>query len=94
MTQNEYVYAICCWLEEAGDVISREVVETMEGYATLTFEVACFGSFRDIKKKPFVTAAEAAADIKDRIKRKGIRVSLKKIKFIYFYQDVHKTPHH
>ena len=39
LTQNEYVYAICCQLEEAGDpVISGENVKTTETYAALNFE--------------------------------------------------------
>ena len=46
MTQNEYVYAICCRPEGAGDVISSESVQTVEGHAVLNFEVASFISFR------------------------------------------------
>ena len=42
MTQNEYVYAICCRPEVAGDIISGESVKTIEGYAALNFEVASF----------------------------------------------------
>ena len=41
----------------------------------LIFEVASFGSFRDIPKNHFVSEA---ADIDDSIKQKCIRVSLKK----------------
>ena len=78
MTQNEHVYAFCCRLEVAGDVISGENVRTNEGYAVLNFEVASFSSVRDIQKNHFVTAAvQAEADIDDSIKRKRIRVSLK-----------------
>ena len=52
-------------------------VKNIGGYDVVNFEVASFSSFRDIKKKHFVTAAEAAAaDIDDSIKRKHIRVSL------------------
>ena len=52
MAQNEHVYAICCQPEVAGDdVISSENVNTVDGYATLNFEVASFSSFRDIQKK-------------------------------------------
>ena len=65
-----------CWPEVAGYVISAENVKTIEGYATLNFEVASLSSFRDIKNH-FVTAAEA--DINDSIKRKRIRVSPKKL---------------
>ena len=73
--QNEYVYAIWCLPEEAGDVFSGENVKTIEGYAVINlFEGASFSSFRDIKNH-FVTAAEA--DIDDSIKQKRIRVSLK-----------------
>ena len=55
MIQNEHVYAICCWSEVAGDVISGENVETIEGYAVLNFEFANFSSFRDIQnKKPTI----------------------------------------
>ena len=50
MTQNEYVYAICCRLELAGDVISNENVKTIEGYFVLNFEVASSSSFRDVRK--------------------------------------------
>ena len=74
MTKNEHVYAICCRLEVAGDVLSGENVKTIEGFAVLNFEVAGFSSFRDIPKNHFVTAAEAHID--DSIKRKRIRVSL------------------
>ena len=51
LTQNEYVYAICCRLEVAGDVIYGEYVKTIEDYAVLNFEVASFNSFQDIFKK-------------------------------------------
>ena len=53
MTQSEPVYAICCRLEVAGDVISSENVKAIEGYAVLNFEVASFSSFRDIPPKSF-----------------------------------------
>ena len=42
----------------------------------LNFEVASSSSISDILKNHFVTAAEAAADIDDGIKRKRIRVLL------------------
>ena len=48
MTQNQYVYAICCRPEVAGDHISGENVKTIEGYAMLNFEVGSSSSFRDI----------------------------------------------
>ena len=75
MTQNEHVYAICCRLEVSGDVISGENVKTIEGQAVLSFEVVSSNSFRDIKKKHFVTAA-AVAEFDDSIKRN--RLTLKK----------------
>ena len=53
MTANEHVYAICCRLEVAGDVISGENVKTVEGHAVLNFEVASFRGFRDIKNINF-----------------------------------------
>ena len=53
MTQNEYVYAIFCRLEEAGDVISSENVKTIEGYAVLNFEAVSFSSFPEIQIQPF-----------------------------------------
>ena len=53
MTLNEYVYAICCWLEVAGDVISSGNAKTIKGYAVLNFEVSSFNSVRDILKKSF-----------------------------------------
>ena len=74
MTQNEYVYALCCRPEVAGDVISGDSVKTVQDYVVLNFEVASLSSFRDIHKNHFVTAAKA--DIDDIIKRKRIRVSL------------------
>ena len=46
MTQNEHVYAICCRLEVAGDVISGENVKTNEGYTVLNFEIDSVRSFR------------------------------------------------
>ena len=36
MTQNEYVYAICCRPEAAGDVISSGTLKTIEGCAVNT----------------------------------------------------------
>ena len=77
MTQNEYVYAISCRLEVGDDVISGEIVKTIDGYALLNFEVASLSIFRNIKKSHF-EAAEAT-DIDDSIKRKRIRVSLKRL---------------
>ena len=79
LTRNEYVYAICCWPEEAGDVITGGNVKTIEGYAELNFEFASFSSFWYIQRNHFVTTAAAAeADIDDSIKRKRTRVSLTK----------------
>ena len=46
MTKNEHVYAICCRMEVAGDVISSENVRTIDGYAVLNFEAASLCSFR------------------------------------------------
>ena len=40
MTQNEHVYAVCCRPEVAGDPLSDDNVNTIEGYALLNFEVA------------------------------------------------------
>ena len=42
-------HAICRRLEVAGNVISDEDVKTIKAYTELNFEVASFGSFRDIK---------------------------------------------
>ena len=53
LTQNEYVYAICCRPEVAGDVISGGNVKIIEGYAALNFETASFSSFRDNPIQPF-----------------------------------------
>ena len=50
MTPNGHVYAICRRLEVAGDVISAESVKTVEGNATVNFELTSFSSFRDIQK--------------------------------------------
>ena len=50
MTQNEHVYAICCRLEGAGDVISGDNVKTLGANAVLNFIVASLNIFRDIKK--------------------------------------------
>ena len=47
MTQNEHVYAIFCWLEEPGDVISCGNVNTIKGYVVLNLEDASFSSFRE-----------------------------------------------
>ena len=67
MTQDLHVFAICCRPEGVYDVISGQRVNTIEGYIVENLEVASSNSFRDIKKNPFVTAAEAAADIDDSI---------------------------
>ena len=53
MTQNEHVYAIFCWPEVAGDLISGANVKTIEGYVELHFEAANFSSFRVNQNKPF-----------------------------------------
>ena len=53
MTQNEHVYEICCWPDVAGDVISSENVNTIEGYALLKFEAATISSFREKQNQPF-----------------------------------------
>ena len=73
MTQNEYVYAICCRPEGAGDGISGGIVKTIKGYAVLNFEVTSFCNFSGIQNYHFVTAA---ADIDDSIKRNRFRLSL------------------
>ena len=46
MTHNEYVYAICCRPEVAGDVISCENLKTADRYDLLNFEAARISSFR------------------------------------------------
>ena len=53
MTQNEHVCVICCRLEAADDVISRENVKTIEGYALLNFEAASISSFCENQNQPF-----------------------------------------
>ena len=40
MTQNEHVYAICCQMEAAGDVISNRSEKTIHSYVALNLEVA------------------------------------------------------
>ena len=70
MTQNEHVYAICCRLEVAGDVISGENVN-IEDYAVLVVS--------EILKK-IISWWAMAVDINDSIKRKRIRTSLKNVK--------------
>ena len=52
MTQKEYVYAICCRPEAAGDVISSGDVKTLEGYAVLNFQVANVRSFQENHNQP------------------------------------------
>ena len=77
-THNEHVYAICCRPEVDDDVISGRNVNTIN--FAINFEDASSSGFRDIPNNHFVTAAEPAdADIDDRIKRKRIRVSLRKL---------------
>ena len=49
MTQNKHVYAICCRSEVAGDVISGENVNTIEGYAVLNFEVVSLVVYEILK---------------------------------------------
>ena len=53
MTQNEYVYAICCRPEVAGDVISTKNVKTIGDYAALNIEAASVSSFRENQNHPF-----------------------------------------
>ena len=53
MIQNELVYAICCWPEVAGDVISAENVKIIEGYAVLNFEAASYRGYRANQNQPF-----------------------------------------
>ena len=50
LPKKEHVYAIYCRLEEDGDVVSGENVETTETDAVLNFEVVGLSSFRDIQK--------------------------------------------
>ena len=47
MTQNEHVYAICYRLEVAGDVISAENVNTIDGYAVLNITAASVSISRE-----------------------------------------------
>ena len=54
MIQNEYVYAICCPPEVAGDVILGGNVKTAEGYAALIFEIASIRSFWENHNQPSV----------------------------------------
>ena len=56
MTQNEHVYAICCWPEVAGDVSSGENVNTNKGYAMLTFEAASISGFWKNPNQPLRNA--------------------------------------
>ena len=58
MTKNEHAYAIFCRPEVAGDVIFRQNVKTLEGYAVLNFEGASFGSFRANQNQPFVKCVD------------------------------------
>ena len=53
MKKNEQVNAICCRPEIAGDDLSCDGIETIEGYAALNFEIASFSSFQDIQTKSF-----------------------------------------
>ena len=53
MTQNENVYAIYCWPEVAGDVISGGNVKTIEGYVVLNLEAASISSFQENQNQPF-----------------------------------------
>ena len=39
MTQNEHVYAMCCRLELADDIISSQIAKTVKGYVLLNFEL-------------------------------------------------------
>ena len=56
MTQIEHVYAIGCWPEIAGDVISGENVKTIEGYVVLkvNYEAVSISSFQANQDQPFV----------------------------------------
>ena len=63
MTQNEHVYAFCCRLEGAGDIISSTNVRTNEGYIVLNFEVAGFSSFRDIEQEKPTNCGTRAAGV-------------------------------
>ena len=51
MTQDQHVYAICCRLEVADDVVSSQNEKTIEGYLVVDYEVAISNSFRDIQRK-------------------------------------------
>ena len=57
MTKNSNVYAICCWPEVAGDVISGENVKSTESessvYALLNFEAVSISSFPENRNRPF-----------------------------------------
>ena len=85
MTQVERVYAICCPPEVAGDVISGENVQTVEGYSVLNLEVASFSSVRDIQRSHFVTTAAAAAYI--RVSLKSRRTRFRDVRGNYFFAN-------
>ena len=52
MTQNEPVYAICCWREVADDVISGYNVDTFRDYHSGNLWVASFSSFLENRTQP------------------------------------------
>ena len=54
MTLNEHVYAICCWPEVGGDVISSENIKTIKGYAVSNFETASISGSGENQNQPFV----------------------------------------
>ena len=47
------VYAICCRLEEGGDVISGRIIKSIQGYVLVNFKGASFSTFRDFPKRSF-----------------------------------------
>ena len=51
-TEDEYVCAICCRPEVAGDVISGENLQTTECYRVKNFEAASICSFQESQNKP------------------------------------------
>ena len=53
MTQNKYVYAICCRPEVSCDINSGRNVKCVERYAVLNVEAASFSSFRENQIQPF-----------------------------------------
>ena len=73
LTQNEHVYAICCRVEVAGDVISCEMITDHNDL--LNFEAGILISFRENQNQPFAQRVDYAGPLEPHLRGQGAKMS-------------------